>query len=181
MKRSTWVLILVVLGIALASTPMWAQKVSDCDIAGTWIGNSPPIPGLYTRWVYSTFTISPNDPSGKRFSGVGQPVNPPSPPTEFVPDAVGTYVRSGHQTYQFTWIAYQVKADWPERSEVVGFWTFSGTAECTDANTLVLSGMVSFYDMSQDSNGDLLPDPGAVPYFRAPWGWTLNRLPLMAP
>lgn len=170
---------LLAIGVALVlAVPAVA---ADCDIAGVWIGNSPLISGIYTRTLFATMTVSPNDPTGKRFASVVQPVNPPSSPADFVPDSVGTYVRSGPRTYQFSWIAHQVKADSPDRSQLVGFWTFSGTAECTDANTVILSGMVSFYDMSQDSNGDGLPDPGATPYLRAPWGWTLNRLPLMNP
>ena len=181
MNRTIWIIILVVAGMASASPPMWAQKVSDCDIAGAWVGNSPPIPGLYTRSIFNTMTISPNDPSGKRFAAVAQPVNPPFSLMDFSPDAIGTYVRSAPRTFEFTWIAYTVRADYPERSEITGFWTFSGTAKCTNANTVALNGMVSFYDMSQDSNGDGLPDAGAVPYFRAPWSWTLNRLPLLAP
>ena len=186
MKHSTWIFILVGLAIVIASPQLMAQIEPShhgftCDIAGAWVGNSPPIPDLYTRALYASVTVSPNDTTGKRFASVVQPLNGPHRPEAFDPDSVGTYVRSGPRTYQFTWIAHQVMSDSPERSLIVGFWTFSGTAECTDANNVILSGMVSFYDMSQDSNGDGLPDTGATPYFRAPWGWTLHRLPLMAP
>lgn len=182
MKRSIWIIILVVLGIVVASPPLLrAHDGHDCDITGAWVGNSPPIPGLYTIPVLGTQTITPTDPTGKRFHGVIQPLNPPFSLTDFAPDTIGTYVRSGRGSFQFTWISYGVHANYPERSQITGFWTFSGTVECTGADTLTLNGMVSFYDISQDSNGDGLPDVGAVPYFRAPWGWTLNRLPLMAP
>jgi hypothetical protein len=185
MKRVIWIILLIGLAIVVAPT-MWAQISPStapvtCNIAGAWVGNSPPLPGIYTRTVYATFTMTPTDPTGKQLVGVVQPVNPPSSPADFQPDGIGIYVRAGPRNYQFTWPAYQVKADSPERSEIVGFWAFSGTAECTDENTLILTGMVSFYDASFDSNGDGFPDPGAVPYLHAPWGWTLHRLPLMAP
>jgi len=182
MKRSTWIIILVVLGIVVASPPLLrAHDGHDCDIAGAWVGNSPPIPGIYTRTLITTNTITPTDPTGKRFAGVGQPANPPFSQAEFNPDGIVTYVRSGPRTFQFTMIAYTVKADWPERSQITSFFTFSGTAECTDANTLALNGMISLYDKSMDSNDDGLPDPGAQPYFRAPWVFIFNRLPLMTP
>ncbi len=181
MKRSLFIIILVVLGIIGASPPLLAQSDPSCDITGAWVGNSPPIPGLYTIPVLGTQTITPTDHTGKRLHGVIQPLNPPFSLTDFAPDTIGTYVRSGPGTFQFTWISYGVRANYPERSQITGFWTFSGTVECTGADTLTLSGMVSFYDISQDSNGDGLPDVGAVPYLRAPWGFTLNRLPLMMP
>lgn len=47
MKRSLWIIILVVLGIIVASPPLLAQSAPTCDIAGAWVGGSPPIPGLY--------------------------------------------------------------------------------------------------------------------------------------
>jgi hypothetical protein len=181
MKRILRIALLSLLAIGVSLALAVPAIAADCDIAGAWVGNSPPIPGIYNRTLITTFTVTPTDPSGKRFAGVGQPVNPPSSPADFVPDGIVTYVRSGPRIFQFTMIAYTVKADSPERGQIMSFWTFSGTAECTGANTLTLNGMISFYDKSTDSNDDGLPDVGAQPYFRAPWGFIFNRLPLMTP
>ena len=183
MKRSLWIITLVVLGMVVASPPLLrAHNDHDCDIAGAWVGNTPPIPGFYKRTLIVTVTVIPTDPSGKRFAGVAQPANPPfKSETEFNPDGIYTFVRSGPRTYEFTLMAYAAKPDWPERSQITSLLTFSGTAECNGTNTLTLNGMVSLYDKSMDSNDDGLPDPGAQPYFRAPWVFNFNRLPLMTP
>ncbi len=76
MKRSTWIIILVVLGIIVASPPLLrAHDDHDCDIAGAWVGSSPAIPGLYDNAQIITVTITPTDPTGKLFAGVTQSVN----------------------------------------------------------------------------------------------------------
>ena len=96
MKRSTWIIILVVLGIVVASPPLLrAHDGHDCDIAGAWVGSSPAIPGIYPIPQLITTTITPTDPTGKRFHGVIQPLNPPFSLTDFAPDTIGTYLRSG--------------------------------------------------------------------------------------
>ena len=88
MKRSIWIIILVVLGIIVASPPLLrAHNDHDCDIAGAWVANSPPIPGVYDLPVLVTVTITPTDPSGKRFSSVVQPINPPNTANQLFPDA----------------------------------------------------------------------------------------------
>ena len=146
MKRILRIALLSLLAIGVAFVLAAPAVAADCDIAGAWVGNSPPILGIYNRTLITTFTVIPTDPSGKRFAGVAQPANPPFSQAEFNPDAIVTYVRSGPRTFQFTMIAYTVKADSPERSQITSFWTFSGTAECTGANTIALNGMISFYD-----------------------------------
>jgi len=198
MKRNAWIVILVVLGIALASTSMWAEKDHDCDIAGAWVGNSPPIPGFYTRTVIVTISFVPTDPTGKRFTagGVG-PANGDNTFGGLFPDAdqntasAYTIVRSRPGTYQFTATSYFTKSPKPpnfDRGEILYFWTFSGTAECTDANTVVFSGMLSVYSNvdrppfhDQDKDDDGFADAGEVPFLHVPFGLTYKRLPLMKP
>jgi len=197
MKRSTWIIILVVLGIVVASPPLLrAHDGHDCDIAGAWVGSSPAIPGIYPIPQLITTTITPTDPTGKRLVGVLQPVNTDIgnpflfPDSDRVPDTVATYVRSGPGTYRFTWIVYYVKSAPPfNRGQILMFFTFSGTTKCLDANTVSMSGVISNWSNvadrdnlhDQDKDDDGLPDAGEVPFFTLPFEFTFNRLPLMTP
>jgi len=180
MKRK-WIIILVTLGITLASPAMWAQKGQDCDLAGAWVAVSPPA-GPYNTPLWGTLDITPTDPTGKRLVGrigaVNDIINPAVPGSGA---SVATYLRSRKGTYQFTWILSFAVNNWPQRGTVTSINIYSGTVECTGPDSLAFTGMWSIYDPSQDQNGDGLPDPGQVPFLRVPFVWTAVRLPLLAP
>lgn len=202
MKCNVWITILMGLAMVVATPQVLAQISGTpgftCDIAGAWVGSSPAIPNFYPNTMIVTTTITSTDPTGKKLVGVLQPANvdTASPPyfadPDRTPDTVATYVRTSPRTYQFTWIAYYVKSAPPfHRGQMLTFFTYSGTAECLDANTVVLSGVISNWSSvdrpeyglhNQDKDEDGLPDAGETPYSTlSPFGFTLKRLPLMAP
>ena len=201
---------LVGLLITMASLPSWAASSNESgyDIAGAWVGHSPPIPGFYSVPLLGTVSVSPTDPSRRQFTAVIQAVNAEVtfgglfPDAERHPDSVATYVRSGPGTYQFTWMVYFVKSPPPgvfERPEVLYFWTFSGTVAFLDANTHKLNGVLSVYSNvdrpglvvpplgifgvhDQDQDDDGFADAGEVPFVSlTDFEITFKRLPLMAP
>ena len=206
----TKIITLVGLLIVVTSLPSWAAsgKKPGHDVAGAWIGNSPAIPGIYSVPLVGTVSVSPTDPSGKRFTAVIQAVNAEVtfgglfPDAERHPDSVATYVRSGPGSYRFTWMVYFVKSPPPgvfERGEILYFWTFSGPVEFLDANTHKLTGVLSVYSNvdrpdlvvpplgifgvhDQDKDDDGFADEGEAPFFLlTDFAITFKRLPLMAP
>ena len=209
MKRSIWIITLVVLGIVVASPPLLrAHDGHDCDITGAWVGGSPAIPGVYNIPLIVTLSVIPTDPSGKRFTaGGGGPANGDNTLFGLFPDAdqntasAWTIVRSGPGTYQFIATSYFTKSPKPpnfDRGQILYFWTLTGTGECTGPDTLILSGTLKLYSNvdrpdlivpplgiygvhDQDKDDDGFADAGEVPFFSAPWGFTYKRFPLMTP
>jgi hypothetical protein len=128
------------------------------DIAGVWLGMGAAIPGVYAQPLATTTVITPTDPSGHRFTWVAQGVNGDPTFMGLFPDAtqlatqVGTIVRTGARTYEFTAIQYFSKAPGPgtvfgtfARGEVLYFFVSSGTIELQDANTMSTVETLSFY------------------------------------
>ncbi len=215
MRGNRWIAAFVGLGIAVASPPSRAQgnpspdsrlQACACDIAGSWVGSSPAIPGLYSIPLLVKESIAPTDPSRMRFTGVTAPQNGDAtlsgvfPDADQIPDSVGTYVRSGRRTYRFTTSAHLAKSPPPgtfDRSEILYFWTFTGTVECLDANTRKSTGFLAFYSNvdrpnlivpplgifgvhDQDKDDDGFADAGEVPFFSAAdFEFTFKRLRLM--
>jgi hypothetical protein len=214
--KGRWMTALIGLGIAVAAPPLRAQGdpspqsgplAGGCDIAGSWVGSSPPIPGFYSIPLLVKESIVPTHRSGKRFTGVSLPQNGDAtlgglfPDADQLPGSVGTYVRSGPRTYRFTSSAHFVKSPPPgsfDRSEILYFWTLSGTVECLDANTRKIAGILSFYSNvdrpdlivpplgifgvhDQDKDDDGFADEGELPFF-SPAGFevTFKRLPIDA-
>lgn len=193
MKR---MLILLTTLVALAIGA--SAQSPTCDIAGAWVGSSPAIPGFYNIPLLVTISFVPIDTTGKRFTaGGGGAANGDNTFGGTFPDAdqntAGAWilVRSRMGMYQFTATTYFTKSPKPpnfDRGEILYFWTLSGTAECPDANTLTLRGMLSLYSNvdrppfhDQDKDNDGFADAGEVPFYYAPWQLTYKRLPLMTP
>lgn len=217
MKRSTLIITLLALGatvvLPLARAESYQPQdetptpAAACDIGGTWVGNSPPIPGFYSVSVVATESVTAMDPSGNRLTAVIQPANGDAtfgglfPDADRIGDGVGTYVRLDPRTYQFTWIDHFVKSPPPgsfDRGQILYFWTFSGTVECVDANTKKLTGMLAVYSNvdrpglivpplgifgvhDQDADDDGFADEGEVPFVSLPWNITFKRLPVTTP
>jgi hypothetical protein len=203
MKRSRCIIVLLGLGLVLAASSTFAQSSPSCDVAGAWVGNAPPIPGVYDIGFVVTEAVSPMDPSGHRFTAVTQPVNgDPTfgglfPDADLLRGALGTYVRTGPRTFQVGLVDYFVKSAPTgsfERGEILYFERFNGTAECLDANTKVFSGNVSLYSNvdrpdlvvpplgifgvhDQDADDDGIADEGEVPFVAISFAVTYKRLP----
>ena len=187
----------------LAQTPL---PPPACDIAGTWVGTSPVIPGIYSIPLLITASVTPTDPFGKRFTAVIAAVNGDATFAGLFPDAdrvlrdsVATYVRSDPGTYRFTVVQYFVKsapAGSFDRGQILYFSTLSGMVECLDATTLRQSGMLSVYSNvdrpglivpplgifgvhDQDKDDDGFADEGEVPFLFLPFDLTYKRLPLL--
>ncbi len=209
MRRSTWTIAVIGLGAVLGSPPSWARNArsgslpaDSCDIAGSWVGNSPPLPGIYSIPLLIKESVTPTDPSGRIFTGVVLPVNGDSTFSGIFPDAdqgpagVATYVRSGPRSYRFTWLAHFVKSPGPgvfDRGEILYFWTLRGTVQCLNANTRTVTGVLSFYSdvnrpelvvpplgifgvHDQDTDDDGFADPGETPFYAGEFGLTFKRL-----
>jgi hypothetical protein len=215
MKSRRWVSTLAALGVAVASLPSRAETAESwsagsppaaCLLAGSWVGSSPPIPGFYANPLLGTVSVSPTDPSCRRFTAAAQPVNGDStfggvfPDADEHPDTVGTYVRTGRRSHRFTWIAYFVKsppAGSFDRAQVLYFWTFAGSVDFLDPDTHKLTGLLSLYSNvdrpdlvvpplgifgvhDQDTDDDGFADEGEAPFASfTDFEMTYRRLPLM--
>jgi hypothetical protein len=104
------------------------------------------------------------------------------PESERLSDMIGYCVRTGTNTFRLGTIWHGIKNGGPERmgiGEIVFMGVISGTLELTDNNILEFTGTISGYAPDQDTNGDRLPDDGAVPVICAPASLTLKRLPML--
>jgi hypothetical protein len=172
--------------------PCW--KPRRC-IAGAWILSWPVPPGVEPLMI--TETLTPLDSSGNKLVYWARGVNPMFalaplfPESDFGGDAVGTFVKSGWNTYDFTMITHLGKSlGLDARGVVQYFWVYSGTAECTDANTMVKDGTLAFFSAmdvpafglhNQDVNKDGFPDKGEEPFLCMPVTWESKRVKVTAP
>jgi len=168
MKSWIWIMAVVGLGLTLGATPVQpgneqamdgkALPPAAYDIAGVWLGSGMAIPGVYTQPLVTSTVITPSDPSGHRFTCMMQGINGDPAFMGLFPDAtqlatqVGTIVRTGARTYEFTSIQYFMKPPGPgtvfgtfDRGQVLYFFVNSGTMELQDANTLVTEMTLAFY------------------------------------
>ena len=168
MKRTFSFAALAGLSLALGSVSLPATDKPDAnaknmppaafDIAGVWMGMGPAIPGVYTQPLATITVITSMDPSRHRFTSVAQGINGDPTFMGLFPDAtqlatqVGTIVRTGARTYDFTAIQYFSKPPGPgtvfgtfERGQVLYFFVNSGTIELQDANTMSIVETLSFY------------------------------------
>jgi hypothetical protein len=168
LRLSTWTTAVIGLGLTLvapslaaAAKPVMAATElppAAFDIAGVWLGMGAPIPGVYAQPLTTTTVITPTDPSGHRFTWVAQGVNGDPTFMGLFPDAtqlatqVGTIVRTGARTYDFTAIQYFSKPPGSgtvfgtfERGQVLYFFVNSGTIELQDANTMSTVSTLAFY------------------------------------
>lgn len=178
---------------ALYSSP----NGQNFNIAGSWIsawgGLSLEETGIWT------VTLTPTNASGTKLAYLGYTANPmlwdPLFPTAKVLGlAVGEFVRTGKNTYEFT--IYQNGAEAPPeyvgRGRILTVAIYSGTARVIDENTFVTEDATfSFYAAqdvydpdtgeliipSQDADHDGFIDEGAVPYLSFyPWDVEFKRV-----
>jgi hypothetical protein len=158
-----------------------------CSLAGSWMCVWDFPPGVQPLVV--TETLTPMDPTGKRLVYWSAGVNPMYalvpwyPESDFGGDGVGTFVRTGPNSYDFTIVCHLGKSlGLDARGEVQYFWVFSGTALCTDENTMVKTGTLAFFNADQDDNPqDGLPDEGEGPFFCVSIQWVSNRVQVIPP
>lgn len=216
MKRPIWIFVLAGAAAVLVQSvqsdedeysALRKPNPTDYDISGAWVCSSPAIPGVYLLPFLGTQTITPCDPSGKRFNLMGDAGNgDPTfaglfPDVDRIPAGVGTYVRTGPRTYRFTFVSYFVKSPPPgsfDRGEVRYFWVNSGTVEFVDKNTRIDKGNLSFYSNAdlpdvvfppfgidglrdQDKDDDGFADPGEAPFLCLPFEVLCKRVPLAEP
>ncbi len=170
------------------------------SIAGAWILAWDQPPGVET--LLTTETLTPLDLTGRRLVYWCRGVNPmwalelppdsgwPFPDADSGGDGVGTFVRTGRDSYGFTIYAHFGQSLGPKaRGEVQYLWVYSGTAECTGANTMVKTGTLGFFCAmdgvpglhNQDVNKDGFPDDGEEPFFCIPVEWVSSRVQVTAP
>ena len=113
------------------------------------------------------------------------------PNSDFGGDGVGTFVRTGRNTYDFTMVTHLGESlGLDARGEIQYFWVYSGTAECTDENTMVKAGTLAFFSAvdvpefglhDQDLDDDCFPDEGEEPFLCMPVQWISKRVQLTPP
>ena len=167
------------------------------SIAGTWIASLPE-PSLEESLIW-TVTLTPTNLAGTRLAYTGYGPNPflnflPALPTSGVAGlAIGEFVRTGKDTYEFTIISHAAEAppEEPFRGLITWFWVWTGTARLIDENNFVKEDTVfsiysaqDVYDPdtgelmipNQDADHDGLPDEGAVPIASMPWDEEFTRV-----
>lgn len=175
-----------------------------CQVAGKWVVNAPPfLPELGDQTLIAYVTITPLDPTCRRFSYSLVPVNPELSFAGIFPEAitppglVGSMVRIGG-IYELSAIAHSPgapPAGLPIRGRVLYFWTYDGAVACNDAacNRLVQEGTASLFsniddpDRSvpevgifgvedQDLDDDGFADEGELPILAAPFPLSGRRV-----
>jgi hypothetical protein len=151
--------------------------------AGTWISTAPTPAGNITF----THTVSPQEKPGVPYAGIMKQVNanPTTfglfPEVEKVSDWVTQTVRTGRNTCLSTMLSYGTRKGASFVDETVTLnivhveWTLTGPD--TNEGTSVLDT----YLLSQDADGDGLPDEGQEPVESMPFTFTTRRLTIMPP
>lgn len=183
-----------------------ATPKGPCEIAGAWIGSSPPfLPQLGDQTLIFAETITPIDSTCERFTSVLTPVNPELtfsglfPEAQAASDLFGTLVREDVGLYRLllstTYFTAPPPAGLPIRGPVIYFWTYSGTVTCLDTacSRKIQEGTLSLYSniddpgrifpplgiagvSDQDDDDDGFADPGETPIFAAPFPLASRRL-----
>ncbi len=190
-RRIAAIMTMLALGL-LVSAP-WA--VVSGGIGYTEIHGSPSLEGIWTTMIpaspeiasINSFVIDTRGPEGLAYTVVGKHAQcSPTllgffPESERVSDMLGNCVRTGVDTFEFSVLWHGIKAGGPERmgiGQVVFMGVMSGTVQLIDADTLHFAGTISAYTPDQDTDGDELPDEGAVPLVCIPGELTAKRLPM---
>jgi len=131
------------------------------SLAGTWlqtVTEDPPD-------AIDIVTISPEDPSSGKGFFVATDINPDVTAGGLWPEAdswtpwTGTYVRTGPDTWQFKLVCY-VKKDTKPKATILLIMVLEGTWTMSSPGVVDFAGILSFYGVDQDSDGDGLPDEG---------------------
>ena len=191
-KRTVALLGIAGIAVAVLAVTIGAHGKPDDKgpgscLAGSWMLVWDVPPGVEP--LVGTETLTPTDPTGKRLVYWSAAVNPMFalvpwyPESDFAGDAVGTFVRTAPNSYDFTIVCHLGKSQGLDaRGEVQYFWVFSGTALCSDENTMVKTGTLAFFSADQDDNPqDGLPDDGEGPFFCIPVQWVSKRVPVIPP
>lgn len=176
----------------------------SCKVAGTFLATAPAfLPELGDQPLLAIQTVTPLDPTCRRFAFSMVPVNPELTFAGIFPEAVtppglfGSLVREGG-TYRVTAVAPSPDAPpvgVPIRGRVVYFWTLEGSLDCIgDAcGGLAIEGLASLYSSiddpereipdlgifgleDQDRDDDGFADEGEVPLLQAPFPLTSRRV-----
>jgi hypothetical protein len=111
-------------------------------------------------------------------------------------DSVGSWLRTGPNTWDYTYIGYGTTGTHePGYGDVVWMLVYRGTATATDANTIVATGLAEIYSGRDDPNhpvfGELhdqdtdprdgFPDADEEPLYSGAFEVTEYRLPMLPP
>ncbi|REJ86048.1 MAG: hypothetical protein DWQ36_14960 [Acidobacteria bacterium] len=175
-----------------------------CKIAGSWLATSPAfLPELGDQTLLAIATITPIDPTCRRFAFELVPVNPELsfagifPEATVPPGLFGTLVREagGYRLFATAPSPEPPPPGLPIRGRVLYFWTYDATIDCADASceTFDLLGVVSLFSSiddperevpelglfgvpDQDRDDDGFADDGEVPLLQAPFPFHGRRI-----
>jgi hypothetical protein len=203
-KRNKKLIVAVIgLGVLLMMTA-WSVVAQDNNgltpepwqgwpFAGTWIFTAPQLPDE----VFTVQVVPTNQQSGT-YSMVLDVVNPTGNYFGLFPDAeeespyVGSVMRTGTNTYDWTIAAYLTKEAEPF-DVITWIHVVSGTVEILDENTFEADSVMSIYSAvehpghtfgdipDQDKDCDGLPDEGEEGVFCIRFTGVGKRLQLMPP
>jgi hypothetical protein len=199
-KKSIAVMVIIVVTALMLAGP-WDIVVGDEDEGlphvkpcGVYTGKDP---GGAT-WNQ---TLIPCDPACNRMTAVVKYANispvgpgfPLFPTTEFRTDLVGNLVRTGPNTWDFTWIGYGVEKPPPDQAPNLYAWPLTYIIVMSGTQTFTNNGDLATYNIAMgiwvpedDVNPvDGVPDEGVEPFFSTPnypepvFAVTGTRLPVV--
>jgi len=187
MNRKRNIVIVLAIGIvALVQATAWTVFAGDnwppepyqvYSPAGAWIETSDlDQPGNIT-----IVTISPEDPRTGTGFAVATEINTDPTIGGSIPDATsltalfGTYVKTGHNTFQGNGVFY-VRKDEKPRPVILGIIVVENTITLTSPDTMEAVGTFSLYNSASDKDGDGLPDVDEQPLWASPITQHLKRI-----
>lgn len=175
MNRTKNIVIVSTLGIVvlmlttgwsvLADTVWPPESMTVYSLAGAWmqtLDQDPPD-------AIDTVTISPEDTrTGKGFC-VQRDVNleASDPEVDSFTPSVGSYIRTGPNTWQTKWVSY-ARMDTKPKPTVKYILILEGTWTMTSQDKVELTATGLVYSPEQDNDGDGLPDEGQLPLMETP-------------
>ena len=139
-------------------------------LEGTWLRTSLDENG--DPAARSIYVMSPKGPFAREAAVRLTFINP-NPlvvqglggPNGYVTDAIGEAVMTGPSTFKATAYTYiMAPQDFPLRAKVVAILVGTTTSRFVNEDLIEGEGTGLLYPASADADGDLIPDPGSVPY-----------------
>jgi hypothetical protein len=173
-RRRNIVIVLVIGVVALMFATGWNVLAS-----AAWPPDPMPVYSLAGAWIQiidqdptdevDTIAISPEDTVTDKGFFIQTDVNMDTSrlQSDSITPWIGTYIRTGTNTWQTKWIGY-TKIDTKPMPTIKWIIVIEGTWTMTSPDRVEFAAAAMIYSPDQDSDGDGLPDEGQQPVAAVP-------------